>query len=77
MDEVKLGFERLVNKMGEVVLDLLGSLDVNEVLKARTYAVNLIVLDFFAFIHALYLQTHVAAYSSYLLVTLEVLVHLV
>ena len=77
MDKVKLGFKWLVDKVSKVVLDLLGPLDVNKVLKARTNAVNLIVLDFLAFIHALYLEAHVAAHSSYLLVTLKVLIHLV
>lgn len=77
MDELKDSFERLVYQVGEVVLHLLGALDIHEFQSQVGQEVQVIFIDFLTLVGLFYFETHVPADSPYPLVALHVVIHFV
>lgn len=76
MDETESCLEWLIHQVGEVVLDLLSSLNVDKFQDNRCKEVDILVLYFFVVSHFLNFQTHVSADATYFLVFPHILIHL-
>jgi hypothetical protein len=75
VDEVEEGFEGFVQKMCEVIFDLLRALNVDEGVRDVGQPIDLIGLHLFILLRPLDLQTHIAADSSHFGVRLQMVIH--
>ena len=77
MDELEDGLEGLINKMGEVILDLLSLLDIEDVDNDATQPIQVLVFVHLFILNLFCLQTHVAADSAHSWMSFHIAVHLV
>jgi len=75
MDELECCFERFVDQMSKVILNLLGSLDVDELVGDICQEVHIFICYLLASVYPLHFQTHIATHSSNTRVLFHVLVH--
>lgn len=75
MYELEKRLKGLVQKVGEVVLDLLSTLNVHEFVRDTGETVEIFLIDILLLLVSLDFETHIAANATKILVLREVLVH--
>lgn len=75
MYKVKNSLKWFIDKMGKVVLHLLGTLYVHKFVAKRSQDVDLLIFKLLIFFNLLDLKTHVATHSTHSLVSHHIFIH--